>query len=81
MFVLFICHVTDCYIFSKQYDYKNFDPTWVCIFCKKCSHYRGLGDLFGPYYVSSSILKNNNKDESPKKAAKKRRKSDLTGEP
>lgn len=24
---------------------------WICVFCKLTSHARGLGDLFGPYYV------------------------------
>ena len=24
---------------------------WICIFCKETSHARGLGDLFGPYYI------------------------------
>lgn len=24
---------------------------WICVFCKLTSHERGLGDLFGPYYV------------------------------
>ena len=69
--------------FSKQYDYKNADPTWVCFFCRKSSHYRGLGDLFGPYYVRSSVLKNSVKDaanvDSPKKGIKRRRKSEISG--
>lgn len=25
---------------------------WICVFCKETSHARGLGDLFGPYYIS-----------------------------
>ena len=24
-----------------------------CVFCKRPSHFQGLGDLFGPYFVSS----------------------------
>lgn len=27
------------------------DQSWLCVFCKQTSHYRSLGDLFGPYYV------------------------------
>jgi hypothetical protein len=23
---------------------------WLCVFCHRCSNYRSLGDLFGPYY-------------------------------
>ena len=26
--------------------------SWVCVFCKLAPHYEGLGDLFGPYYIS-----------------------------
>ena len=71
------------YYFSKQYDYKNLDPTWCCFFCHKPSHYKGLGDLFGPYYVPTSIIKpikniTTSNSESPKKGAKRRRKSELS---
>lgn len=29
------------------------DP-WVCILCNNICHYRGLGDLFGPYHIDFS---------------------------
>ena len=68
--------------FSNKYDYRNADPSWVCFFCQKQSHYQRLGDLFGPYYVPSKIIKSREpptSSESPKKGAKKRRKSELSG--
>ena len=43
------------FIFSR-YDPKKVDPTWICIFCHQGSHHDGLGDLFGPYFVSSSVI-------------------------
>ncbi|CAG2169569.1 unnamed protein product [Oppiella nova] len=39
--------------FSPQYDYNNRDKTWVCALCHRGPHYKGLGDLYGPYYISS----------------------------
>ena len=57
------------------------DPTWICFFCHKSSHYRGLGDLFGPYYVPTKIVKpvkSVSACESPKKGGKRRRKSSLS---
>lgn len=27
---------------------------WVCVLCRKICHYRGLGDLFGPYNIDFS---------------------------
>ena len=69
-------------IFSNKYDYRNADPSWICFFCQKQSHYQGLGDLFGPYYVPSKIIKSKetpSSSESPKKGAKKRRKSEMSG--
>ena len=67
-------------IFSNKYDYRNADPSWVCFFCQKQSHFQGLGDLFGPYYVPSQIIKSREpgSSESPKKGAKKRRKSEIS---
>lgn len=41
---------------SSRYDPKKVDPTWICIFCHQGSHHDGLGDLFGPYFVSSSVI-------------------------
>ncbi|CAB4062566.1 unnamed protein product [Lepeophtheirus salmonis] len=34
-----------------------YDENWICVFCKNRSHYQGLGDLFGPYYVPSELMK------------------------
>ena len=64
---------------SNKYDYRNADPSWVCFFCQKQSHYCGLGDLFGPYYVPSKIIKSKEPapSETPKKG-KKRRKSEIS---
>ena len=56
---------------SSKYDVRNVDESWICMFCRKSSHYGGLGDLFGPYFVTSeqgkslnlpSPAKPNNKD-------------------
>ena len=66
---------------SRKYDYKNQDHTWVCIFCGHTSHYRGLGDLFGPYYIPSEDVRAPQKmrtgsqslEGSTKKPAGKRR--------
>ncbi len=38
---------------NTQYDARKPDTSWVCIFCQRSSHYHGLGDLFGPYFVTS----------------------------
>ena len=38
---------------SSKYDVRNVDESWICMFCRKSSHYGGLGDLFGPYFVTS----------------------------
>lgn len=34
--------------------------SWVCIFCKKICHYKGLGDLYGPYNIDFSNDNSNN---------------------
>ncbi|GFX68629.1 retinoic acid-induced protein 1 [Trichonephila clavipes] len=34
------------------YDSITKDRSWLCSLCCKNSHYRGLGDLFGPYYLN-----------------------------
>ena len=38
-------------IFASNLDSDLAD--WICIFCKNSSHSKGLGDLFGPYYLGS----------------------------
>lgn len=30
----------------------NQNSNWICVFCKQPSHYKGLGDLFGPYFIT-----------------------------
>ncbi|KAK2722702.1 hypothetical protein QYM36_003024, partial [Artemia franciscana] len=30
------------------------DKSWICLFCKKRSHEQGLGDLLGPYFVTTT---------------------------
>jgi len=70
---------------SKQYDSRNLDQSWVCVFCHKTSHFRGLGDLFGPYWLPAGIvktpqklLKDSQNSESSRKGGRKRRKSDIS---
>jgi len=70
---------------SKQYDSRNIDQTWVCVFCHKTSHFRGLGDLFGPYWVPAGTVKTPQKlrkdsqnSESSRKSGRKRRKSEIS---
>ena len=29
---------------------------WICVFCHQGSHHSGLGDLFGPYFVSPNVV-------------------------
>lgn len=41
---------------SSKYDAKKPDESWLCVFCKKPSHYKGLGDLFGPYFASREVM-------------------------
>lgn len=38
---------------SNKYDADTKDVTWVCVFCKLGPHKHELGDLFGPYIVST----------------------------
>ena len=42
---------------APTYDAKRPDESWVCVFCKRSSHQTGLGDLFGPYFVSPEAVK------------------------
>lgn len=39
---------------SKKYDADTRDESWMCVFCKLGPHKFGLGDLFGPYFISSN---------------------------
>lgn len=38
---------------SMKYDTDRTDTTWICVFCKLGPHKLGLGDLFGPYVVTT----------------------------
>lgn len=38
---------------SNKYDADTRDKSWVCVFCKLGPHKYGLGDLFGPFIVST----------------------------
>lgn len=38
---------------SMKYDTDRTDTTWICVFCKLGPHKLGLGDLFGPYMVTT----------------------------
>lgn len=42
-----------CFIMSVDLNDLN-RANWVCILCHKMCHYRGLGDLFGPYTIDLS---------------------------
>lgn len=37
---------------SPHYDLATKDSSWICSLCNKGPHYKGLGDLFGPYHVN-----------------------------
>lgn len=39
---------------STKYDADTTDKTWICVFCKMGPHKYGLGDLFGPYILTTS---------------------------
>lgn len=39
---------------SMKYDADTTDKTWICVFCKMGPHRFGLGDLFGPYIVTTT---------------------------
>lgn len=39
---------------SMKYDAATTDKTWMCVFCKMGPHKFGLGDLFGPYILSTT---------------------------
>lgn len=43
-----------CSTLSTKYDADTTDTTWMCVFCKMGPHRLGLGDLFGPYIVSTA---------------------------
>lgn len=42
---------------SSKYDPRNTDEAWICVFCRKPSHFNGLGDLFGPYFIPNTQWK------------------------
>ena len=50
--IYFLYHI----YFGFRYDPKKLDPTWICVFCHQGSHHSGLGDLFGPYFVSPNVV-------------------------
>lgn len=39
---------------SMKYDASTTDKSWMCVFCKMGPHKFGLGDLFGPYILSTT---------------------------
>uniref|UniRef100_A0A182WMH4 PHD-type domain-containing protein n=1 Tax=Anopheles minimus TaxID=112268 RepID=A0A182WMH4_9DIPT len=39
---------------STKYDADTTDTSWMCVFCKTGPHKFRLGDLFGPYIISTS---------------------------
>lgn len=38
---------------SNRYDADTADSTWICVLCKIGPHQKRLGDLFGPYIITS----------------------------
>lgn len=38
---------------SNKYDADNRDTSWMCVFCKLGPHKYGLGDLFGPFIMTT----------------------------
>ncbi len=38
---------------SPHYDLNTRDKTWICALCHKGPHFKGLGDLYGPYYITA----------------------------
>lgn len=38
---------------SHKYDAVTTDTSWMCVFCKLGPHKHGLGDLFGPFILST----------------------------
>ncbi len=67
-FLYFVLNLTKLFMLEKKPDCMHIphtyyspiflycrrpDPSWVCVFCRRPSHFSGLGDLFGPYFVSS----------------------------
>lgn len=38
---------------STKYDADTTDTSWMCVFCKMGPHKQRLGDLFGPYIIST----------------------------
>lgn len=38
---------------SNKYDTITTDASWMCVFCKLGPHKHGLGDLFGPFILST----------------------------
>lgn len=36
---------------------------WECILCHKISHFKGLGDLYGPYYIDFTQQQESNKQQ------------------
>lgn len=41
---------------APGYDARKPDERWICVFCKRSSHFQGMGDLFGPYFVSKDVF-------------------------
>lgn len=39
---------------SMKYDADTTDASWMCVFCKMGPHKCGLGDLFGPYIMTTT---------------------------
>jgi len=50
---------------SGQYEHKTLTGPWACVFCNQATHWNGLGDLFGPYWVPSSKIITQRKSPEP----------------
>ena len=68
---------------SKEYDHKNVDESWKCVFCHNGTWHKGLGDLFGPYWVKledDTIETNNFGSKSSRSGRRKRSEEDTSKE-
>lgn len=45
---------------SQQQQQQTDSDPWVCVLCRKICHYKGIGDLYGPYTIDLSDSNNNN---------------------
>ncbi|XP_055838750.1 uncharacterized protein CG5098 isoform X2 [Episyrphus balteatus] len=64
---------------GNKYDAETADATWMCVFCKKGPHKFGLGDLFGPYIITTKCedFEAAERDEGENEFVSRRKKSEM----